>query len=159
MAARLDIRPAGGADDWAAMRRLFEAYASSLPFDLSFQCFRGEVEGLPGAYAPPAGNGFLAWLEGRPVGCVAVRPIAGHGLCELKRLYLDPSARGLGGGRLLSRAAINWAQAAGYRAMRLDTVDSMVEAVALYRTFGFAEIEAYTHNPMPGARFFERRLV
>jgi hypothetical protein len=42
--------------------------------------------------------------------------------------------------------------------MRLDTVASMVEATELYRTLGFREIEAYRHNPMPGALFFELDL-
>lgn len=152
------IAPAAGAADLAAAATLFRAYAASLGFDLGFQDFEAELAGLPGSYAPPAGALLLARLEDRPVGCVAMRDL-GDGIAEMKRLYLDPATRGLGLGAALVEAVIVAARAAGYRAMRLDTVPGEHDAaIAVYRRFGFVEVPAYCFNPMPGAKFFELRL-
>lgn len=53
---------------------------------------------------------------------------------------------------------IGEARRRGYRAMRLDTAPSMDEAIALYRSLGFAPIAPYRHNPIEGALFFELLL-
>ena len=152
------IAPADRAADLAAVRALFRAYANSLSFDLGFQGFEDELAGLPGKYAPPAGAILLAWLGDAAVGCVAMRDL-GDGVCEMKRLYLDPRARGHGIGRALIAGLIAVARAAGYRAMRLDTLPGEHDqAIALYRLFGFVEIEAYCFNPMPGIKYFELDL-
>ncbi|HEX5481441.1 MAG TPA: GNAT family N-acetyltransferase [Terriglobia bacterium] len=76
-------------------RKLFEEYAASLDFSLCFQGFTEELAGLPGGYAPPAGRLFLAWLDGRAVGCVAFRKFNSD-TAELKRLYVRPEGRGGG---------------------------------------------------------------
>ncbi|MEO8031967.1 MAG: GNAT family N-acetyltransferase [Gemmatimonadota bacterium] len=141
----------------AVIRQFMLAYAAERNLDLSFQGFQAELDTLPGAYAPPEGALFLARLDGAPAGSVAVRR-SGAGIAELKRLYLQSTARGAGVGRRLAVTAIEWAAASGYRTMRLDTVPGMEVAQALYRSLGFVEIEAYRHNPIPGVKFFERNL-
>jgi putative acetyltransferase len=151
------IRPASGAADLAAVRQLFLAYAQSLNFSLCFQGFDEEVATLPGAYAPPRGSILLGFAAAQAVGVVAYRPLAGD-ICEMKRLYVRPEARKSGLGPRLARAIIAAAGDAGYRVMRLDTHESMVAAMALYRGLGFVEIPAYYDNPLNGVHYFERAL-
>jgi GNAT superfamily N-acetyltransferase len=151
------IAEAASAEDWAAARGLFEAYARSLDFDLEFQGFSQELATLPGDYAPPLGCILLARDAAGPVGCVALRPLGGD-VCEMKRLFVAPAARGRGIGRQLAETVLERARALGYKRMRLDTVSSMRAAEQLYASLGFRPIAPYCFNPLPGARFYERLL-
>jgi ribosomal protein S18 acetylase RimI-like enzyme len=157
MAATYSIAPAAGRTEIEAARGLFVEYADALGVDLCFQDFDSELTGLPGAYGPPEGRLLLARDAGSPIACVALRKID-DGICEMKRLYVRSSHRGLGLGRALAEAAIGEARAMGYRAMRLDTLPSMAEAALLYLSLGFRDIEPYYENPVVGARFLELEL-
>lgn len=138
-------------------RRLFAEYAEGLGIDLAFQGFEAELAGLPGAYAPPGGRLLIARVQGMVAGCVGVRPLE-PGICEMKRLYVRSEARGFGVGRRLAEAAIGEARAAGYRSMRLDTLETMGAAQALSRALGFGPIPPYRHNPVPGTAFLSLDL-
>ena len=150
------IRPAAGPRDIATVRALFIEYAKSLSFDLCFQDFDQELAGLPGAYALPKGRILLAESEGRVLGVIALRPLDQH-VCEMKRLYVRPEARGQGLGARLARAIIAEAATLGYATMRLDTHETMIAAIDLYRALGFREITEYGKT-MVGLRYFERSL-
>jgi len=152
------ILPVESEEQIKAIRGLFQEYAASLGFDLCFQGFEQELAELPGCYAPPHGCLLLAVDGGEHVGCAALRPL-GIGVCEMKRLYVRPAHRGQRIGRPLATLVIEEARRIGYRTMRLDTISTMAEAIALYRSLGFRETEPYTHNPIPGAVFFELGLV
>jgi putative acetyltransferase len=149
---------ATGPDDLAAAQRLFRAYADWLAVDLCFQDFERELATLPGAYAPPQGRLLLARVGGEAAGCVAMRPLE-PGICEMKRLWVEPGFAGFGLGRELALAIIQAAREAGYERMRLDTMPARMPAAQhLYRTLGFVEIAPYYHNPLGGVVMLELAL-
>lgn len=154
--AEIDLQPATDAD-LDDVRGLLHEYAASLAFPLDFQEFDREVAELPGSYAPPGGALLVARTGAGTVACVALRALSAE-ICELKRLYVRPAARGGGLGRLLAEAALAEARRLGYQRVRLDTVPGMETAQALYERLGFREIEPYTRNPIAGARFLELDL-
>ena len=153
----IDIVRPTSAEQIAIARMLFKEYEASLGIELTFQGFAQEVLALPGAYAPPAGRLLLATGGAEAAGCVALRPLEG-GICEMKRLYVRPTARGARLGRRLAETVIREARAIGYVRMRLDTLPSMKEAFALYQTLGFREIAPYYETPVVGTRFMELDL-
>lgn len=152
------INPASSSADYEAVWLLFQAYASSLGVDLSYQDFSTELATLPGKYAPPEGALLLARDEtGKAIGCVAMRKFKGD-ICEMKRLYVAPAARGTGLGKALAEAILNEAKRIGYREMWLDSLPSMHEAIALYRKLGFIDIPPYYDTPIKGTVFLGKSL-
>lgn len=153
------IEEAGFPNDTETLRRLFRTYQEWLGVDLCFQGFEQELAALPGAYARPSGNAWLARRGDETLGCVAVRPLAGPGVCEMKRLYLAEQARGMGLGARLADRAVAWAAAAGYSVMRLDTLRSMTAARVIYARIGFIETAPYYDNPMDDVVYLELDLA
>ena len=145
------------AEDLAQFAQLVREYVASLPFSLNFQAVDEELADLGHVYGPPGGCALFAKLDGEPVGCAGIRPLA-PGIAELKRMYVRPRARGRGAGGALGEAAVMAAGAIGYEVLRLDTTAEMAGAVRIYERLGFVPIAAYRHNPLEGARFYELRL-
>jgi putative acetyltransferase len=73
-------------------------------------------------------------------------------------MWTRPAHRGQGVARAVAEALLAAARAEGYRAVRLDTLESMSAARALYRSLGFVEIGPYYPNPLPGVVYMERPL-
>lgn len=144
-------------EDVEAVRRLFLEYRKTPGVDVCAVSFELEVESLPGVYAPPEGALLLAAEGRRMIGCAALRPL-GDRVCELKRLYVEPDARGSGAGRQLTLATIHLARAKRYRALRLDTLPTMESAIALYRSLGFKKIGRYYDAAPEAALFYELTL-
>lgn len=152
------IQPAEDDSMIQQAKKLFLEYAESLNFNLCFQNFEKELEGLPGDYAEPDGRLLLLYHDNEPVGCVALRK-ENDQVSEMKRLYVMPKYRGKGFGRKLAVEIIRQAKEIGYERMKLDTVPSMKEAIALYREIGFTEVSAYRYNPVEGAIYMELNLL
>lgn len=150
------VREACSAADIALARALFEEYAAWLGVDLCFQGFAEELATLPGRYEAPRGRLLLAGCPGDAFGCVALRPLvlapsetlASTAVGEVKRLYVQPRARGQGWGMRLVRRLLDDARLIGYRELKLDTLGSMADARRLYAAFGFRECAPYYDNPL-----------
>ena len=149
--------------DIPEVKRLFLEYArwfeDTFGHDFCFQGFEAELQNLPAPYAPPLGTIWLARTpEHQAVGVIAVKPLTEAGMCEMKRLWIDPAHRASGLGRHLAGLSTAWARDQGYRTMKLDTLKRMRAALALYRSLGFAEIDAYVDNPIDDVLFLGLEL-
>ena len=140
-------------------RTLFKEYEAGLCISLCFQNFDHELKNLPGDYAPPDGRLLLAKDDDDQIaGCIAMRKHS-PGICEMKRLFVRPTYRSTGLGRVLVNTIIDEARKLGYTHMRLDTLPGrMDKAIALYRSIGFVDIEPY-YTSLETAKFMELDLA
>ena len=104
----------------------------------------------------PRGAFLIATADGLPVGCVGLKGRGGP-LAEIKRLWVDPGARGLGLAGRLMHDIETIARDLGIRTLRLDTSSALPEALALYRKAGWVEIDRFNDDPYPD-HFFEKSL-
>lgn len=144
-------------DKLEEIKKLFTDYAKWINMDLSYQNYEEEFKNLPGKYAKPEGRLYIAYLNGKAVGCIALRKIDDL-KCEMKRLYVDPAGRGHQIGRKLAEKVINEAKTIGYRQMLLDTLPFMESAIHLYESLGFKKIEAYYSTPLAETIFLTINL-
>lgn len=151
----VSVRPAR-ADEMDIVRELFLEYSEMLGVDLCFQSFEEELATLPGKYAEPKGVILLGLCDEKVCGVVAMRPVE-DGVCEMKRLYVQPACQKSGLGRRLATEIIEAARKTGYRKMVLDTLPRLEAAIRLYQSLGFREARPYYHNPHH-ALFFELEL-
>ncbi|MCJ2127205.1 helix-turn-helix domain-containing GNAT family N-acetyltransferase [Methylobacterium sp. J-077] len=104
----------------------------------------------------PRGAFLLATADGLPVGCVGLKGRGGP-VAEIKRLWIDPAARGFGLARQLMEAVEAAARDLSIAVLRLDTNSALPEALALYRKAGWVEIDRFNDDPYPD-HFFEKVL-
>lgn len=151
----VQINEAVTPEDIGHIRRLFRVYADWLNVDLCFQEFDAELATLPGKYAPPHGRLLLARVGGEVAGCVGLRHLE-DGICEMKRLWVEPGFSGHGIGRGLAEAIVDAGRELGYKVMRLDTMPERLKAAGhIYKTLGFEKITDYYHNPLDGVVMYE----
>jgi len=84
----------------------------------------------------------LLVLDGTPVGCVGLQPVS-PGVGEIKRMYVEPSARGWGLSRILLDAVESQARATGLTRLRLETGTHQTQAIALYTNHGYHPTPPY----------------
>jgi DNA-binding MarR family transcriptional regulator/GNAT superfamily N-acetyltransferase len=144
-AAMVEMRPVDPADP-DAQHCLGEYFAElDRRFDTGFEAstsVAADVDEL----SPPAGLFLVAMLRAEPIGCGALKFDEGEPT-EIKRLWVAPSARGLGIGRRLLTELETRARDHGSRAVRLDTNRTLSEAIALYRSAGYYAIDRFNDQP------------
>lgn len=139
------------------IKELIIEYAKWLGRDLSFQDIDDELKDPAKKYTAPEGE-LLVAVEGEDVlGMIAYHRHSDT-RCEMKRLYVKPSCRGMKLGEKLIEELIAHARQAGYKEMVLDTIVPLQSAIHLYKKLGFAECEPYYHNPMPDVLYFRKEL-
>ena len=153
---KVEIRHARPADI-DAVRAMMREYIEWIALDLAFQEIDAELDRLPGDYAPPRGVLLVAADGDRYAGVIALRPFDTR-ICEMKRLFIRPEARGLGLARRLIDALLAEARRLGYAEIRLDTLPMMGAAQALYEAMGFVDMPAYYDTPIAGTRFMRKAL-
>jgi ribosomal protein S18 acetylase RimI-like enzyme len=105
---------------------------------------------------PPAGLFLVAIVDGEPAGCGALK-FHDDAPAEIKRMWVAPSARGLGLGRRLLSELEAHAAAHGVRVLRLETNRTLREAISLYRSAGYREVTAFSDEPY-AHHWFEKSL-
>jgi len=152
--SQLEITPEPA--DSADARRCLDAYYRELAtrFDAGFDPGRS-ISATPRELSGSRGVFLVARAFGRAVGCGALK-VKEDGIGEIKRMWVDSAARGLGVGRILAELEQH---AVGFavRTLRLETNRSLQEAQALYRRSGYAEVTAFNDEPY-AHHWFEKPL-
>jgi GNAT superfamily N-acetyltransferase len=154
----VEVEIAAEPPDSEAASELLERYYAELDarFPGGFDPDRA-VAVAPAELFAPRGAFLVARIDGHPLGCGSVRKLDGA-TSEIKRMWIDPVARGRGLGRSLLAALEAKAIEFGCRSIRLDTNAHLTEAVGLYRSSGYLEVRAYNDNPY-AAHWFEKSLT
>ena len=147
------IRPARWPEDAVIIVALFREYQGWLDEAVCFHDFEAELSNLPGAYSEPSGCLLIARCAQDILGFVGMTSFDEvENICEMKRLYVLPEARGRGIGRALSVAIVDFGRKAGYRRVRLETLKRLEAARSIYAGLGFRDmgnrVEGDTESPM-----------
>lgn len=134
--------PAGHAAKWC-----LEQYLTELAerFEEGFDAARS-IPADSRELKPPRGAFLVARLDGRPVGCGAIKALS-PGIGSIKRMWVSRTVRGIGIGRRLLQALETEAAELGFEALRLETNKSLKEAQALYRRNGYRQVKAFNDDP------------
>ena len=141
----------------AAVRYCFESYFAELDarFEAGFDAGRS-ISADADELSEPRGLVLVARLRDEPVGCGALK-LHGGDLAEIKRMWVAPTARGLGLGRRLLRELEAERRHRGATRARLETNRALTEAINLYRSAGYTEVAAFNDEPYAD-HWFEKRL-
>lgn len=127
------------------VRKVLGAYVGDRP---GFANGDAELNNLEKSYRAPRCSFWIVREGDQVLGGAGIAPLAGGGekICELRKMYLLPEARGLGLGKELLTRCLQFAKAAKYDACYLETLCNMHEANALYDQFGFKDLSSPKGN-------------
>jgi len=155
----MDIEIINALEEPEEVRALFKEYTDYLCENdpvfksyLELQNYDDELSDLSVKYGGQHGRLYLARRGGRSLGCIGIKDFGG-GVCELKRLYVRPEARGARLGERLVELVLNEAADMGYEYMKLDTLPFLEAAKHIYLKAGFYEIEKYLASPMENSTY------
>ncbi len=165
MKQQIHIKEANSISDFVQVKKLMLEYidwlmnegGAEVKATLSSQNIDKELNTLAQTYGKPNGSVFLVYHHENAVALAGIKRFTDKE-CEVKRMFVQQSSRGLGIGRLLLSRCIESAKSLNYKCIKLDTLDFMKSAIKLYTDHGFVEIEAYRHNSHDEARYFKLDL-
>lgn len=146
------IRPIEARDDTAVaaiIRHVMPEFGADGP---GFAIHDAEVDTMSTAYARPRSAYFVVESDGAVIGGGGVAPLDGGDpdVCELRKMYFLPQARGIGAGAAMMQRCLDAARAHGFQRCYLETLTGMDAAQSLYRRHGFTQIA----EPMGGTGHF-----
>ena len=151
-------------DEKDEIKKLFTEYTNMLietnpqmAIYLEIQNYDDELLHLEKKYGIPDGRLYIAYIDEKPAGCVALRKLDDT-KCELKRLFVRPEFRGQNLGHILIKQIIDDAKSIGYESLFLDTLPFLKIAIHLYKSFGFKETEPYNNSPVDTTIFMKLKL-
>ena len=124
---------------------------------LALQNYDEEIAHLEVKYGSPYGRLYLAYYEGKLAGCIGLRKIDEEN-CEMKRMYVREQFRGKHIATELVQKILADAKNIGYKNILLDTLPFLENAIAMYKSYGFVEIESYNDSPMEGLVYLKYSL-
>ena len=142
----LTLRPIQPTDNAAVARIIRTVMPEFNCVGEGFSINDPELEDMYTAYTQPRSAFYVLTDETGTVGVGGYAPLAGGDgtICELRKMYLLPTVRGKGGGKLIMDACLAGARRDGYDAMYLETVRAMTTAAKVYARYGFT----YLDGPM-----------
>ena len=143
------ILPADNAPLAIIIRRALEEFGANHPGTVYYDA---STDALYELFQQDGAFYFVAEENGILLGGAGIFPTEGlpSGTCELVKMYLSPSARGKGTGRLLIDKCLKEAAAKGYTQVYLETMPELNRAVTVYEKFGFE----YLNTPLGNTGHF-----
>ena len=154
-AAPIEIRPYAPGDHDGLLSLIGRTLAE-FGFASNIGGVEADLAALEERYGGARGGMWIGGRAGTVVGCVAIRP-KDAATCELKRLYVSPEARGHGLGQRLYARAEEFARAAGYARIWLDSSRRFTQARRLYERNGFVLLEELDNDWEDNV--YEKRLI
>lgn len=141
---KINLRPISPADDAIIahiIRATLSEYGAARPGTVYYD---EATDRLSEVFDKDGSIYYIAELDGMVVGGAGIYPTDGLGdtTCELVKMYLLPSARGIGLGKKLMNKCIDHARDAGYDQIYLETMPELKEAIGLYESMGFERLSA-----------------
>jgi len=133
------IAPTDNAAMAAIIRTVMPEFGADGP---GFAIHDAEVNTMYEAYAQPRSSYFVVERDGVVIGGGGVAPLAGGeaDVCELRKMYFLPTARGIGAGTAMMQRCLDAARAHGFTRCYLETLTGMDAAQALYKRSGFTAL-------------------
>jgi len=145
---RVDLRPIAKADNPAVANIIKTVMPEFGAGGAGFAIHDAEVLDMFSAYQTERSFYYVCVVNGQIVGGGGIAPLKGgdESMCELKKMYFLPSARGRGYGRMLLNACLTKAREFGYKTCYLETFNTMKDAMLLYEKMGFEKIDGPRGN-------------
>jgi DNA-binding MarR family transcriptional regulator/N-acetylglutamate synthase-like GNAT family acetyltransferase len=138
-----DLKP--GDVGWIVHRQAV-LYTREYGWDQTYEALVAEILGaFIKSYDPQRERSWIAEREGQVIGSVFVMQKT-EDVAQLRLLYVEPSARGLGLGRHLVDECIRFTRAKGYKKLTLWTNDCLTAARKIYQAAGFKLVKEEKHH-------------